>query len=44
MADEASDYVGAAAIAIDEIEIFDYDEYVDIFGDLPLDGIEETDE
>lgn len=40
---ESGDYVGSAVTAIEEIEIFDYDEYVLLFGELPLDGIEEQD-
>jgi len=35
-------YSGSEVTAIDEIEIYDYDEYLELYGDLPLGGIEES--
>jgi hypothetical protein len=37
-------YSGSEVTAIDDIEIYDYDEYLAIYGELPLGGIEEQDE
>lgn len=42
MSDDDGGYSGSEVTAIDEIEIYDYDEYVDIYGELPLGGIEES--
>lgn len=44
MSDDDGGYSGSEVTAIDEIEIYDYDEYIAEYGELPLGGIEETDE
>ena len=41
---EDGDYVGSAVTAIEDIEIFDYDEYEFLFGPLPLTGIEDLED
>ena len=44
MSDDDGGYSGSEVTAIDEIEIYDYDEYVELYGEVPLGGIEEQDE
>ena len=41
---EDGDYVGSAVTAIEDIEIFDYDEYEFLFGPLPVTGIEDLED
>jgi len=44
VSDDDGGYSGSEVTAIDEIEIYDYDEYLAQYGELPLGGIEEQDE
>jgi hypothetical protein len=42
MTDSDLDYLGSAGTFVDEIEIYDMDDYIALFGELPITGLEDS--